>query len=174
MPTSGNSGAMGELKVAADLMANDFSVFRNMGPNGPVDMVAVSPGGMVHLVQVTLGRRKGPWATSGFSSHGRVKIWNVLAICYPDKIEYRTREGKPMWIDRGELTAMDHVKVKTRITRQAKRPGIDNLPWKSPEERYKLAQQRMFQHLSSEQLDRIINDGQATRARQIPEVTSMP
>ena len=145
--------------MAADLMTNEHNVFRNMGPNGPVDMVAVSPKGTVHLVQVTLGRRKEPWGNAGFSSHKHVKVWNVLAICYPDAIEYRTREGKPMHFKNGELKATDKVKVRTIRTRRAKRPGIHNLPRKSPEELFRMCEQRIFQNMSSSRLDRIINDG---------------
>ena len=40
----GNSGAYSELTAAADLLRQNYYVFRNMGPNGPCDLVALKDG----------------------------------------------------------------------------------------------------------------------------------
>lgn len=47
----GDTGAMGELIIAADLIKQGWDVFRNLSPNGPVDLIAFRDGD-IRCVQV--------------------------------------------------------------------------------------------------------------------------
>lgn len=87
-------GATVEIEVAVDLMKKGFAVFRNLSPIGPVDMVAISMGGSgeVLKVQATAGKIKKP-ATRCFNRHADQKNWNVLAVGFPDGIQYFDRGG---------------------------------------------------------------------------------
>jgi len=51
-PSTGDIGAASELLVAADLMAKGFRVFRNLSPNGPVDLLANCGSGRIFRIQV--------------------------------------------------------------------------------------------------------------------------
>ncbi len=90
-------GATVEIEVAIDLMKKGFAVFRNLSPVGPVDMVAISMGGngLVLKIQATAGKIKKP-ATRVFSRHTAQKNWNVLAVGFPEGIQYFDRRGNPL------------------------------------------------------------------------------
>lgn len=163
MLSNGTVGAIGEIKVAEDLMSRGFSVFRSLGPNGPVDLVAVSPRGKPHLVQVTVGRPRNRGRYGGFDPHRDVRVWNVLAICYPDKIEYRTRDDKAMHFSRGELVVGERV-PNVRRPRQPRipkprAPTLHNQPPMSAEELRESGYQTMWRHFKGERLDRLIKYG---------------
>ena len=124
MLSSVTVGTLGELRVAEDLVMRGFHVFRNVGPNGPVDMIALSPRGGVYLVQVTAGRKKGRGKPGGYSPHTNVRVWNVLAVSYPDRVRYQTRDGKEMVFRGGNLVVPDLPAIvrKPRIRRRPRTP----------------------------------------------------
>ncbi|MCL5984195.1 MAG: hypothetical protein JRN35_04845 [Nitrososphaerota archaeon] len=125
MISSGTAGAVEELRVSQDLMARGFHVFRNMGPNGPVDLMALSPRGRVYLLQVTAGRKKGRGKCGGYSPHANVRVWNVLAVSYPDRVRYQTRDGKEMVFRGGNLVVPDHPTIVLKL-RTRRRPRTPN------------------------------------------------
>ena len=78
--SASDSGAAAELMVAADLIDRGFDVFRNLSPNGPIDLVVLA-GGKLYRVQVKRGGgchspQNGP---NGF---------DVFAHVGPEGIEY--------------------------------------------------------------------------------------
>ena len=111
--------------MSQDLMARGFHVFRNMGPNGPVDLVALSPSGSVHLVQVTVGRRKRQGKSGGYNLHESVRTWDVLAVCYPDQVCYQTRDRKEMVFREGNLVVPDRPTLVLKL-RTRRRPRTPN------------------------------------------------
>ena len=123
MISSGTTGAVGELRVSQDLMARGFHVFRNMGPNEPVDLVTLSPNGNIHLVQVTVGRKKKRGKSGGYNLHESVRTWDVLAVCYPDQVCYQTRDRKEMVFREGNLVVLDHPTI-VRKPRTRRRPRV--------------------------------------------------
>ncbi len=125
MISSGTTGAVGELRVSQDLMARGFHAFRNMGPNGPVDLIALSPRGRVYLVQVTVGRMGRGGRHGSYGLHKNVRTWDVLAVCYPDKVRYQTRDGKEMVFRGGNLVVPDHPTIVLKL-RTRRRPRTPN------------------------------------------------
>ncbi len=129
MISPSTTGAVGELRVSQDLMARGFHAFRNMGPNGPVDLVALSPRGRVYLVQVTVGRMERGGRYGSYGLHKNVRTWDVLAVCYPDKVRYQTRDGKEMVFRRGNLVVPDlPTIVRKPRTRRRPRTPDNTLP----------------------------------------------
>lgn len=89
--STGTKGAAYELLVAADLMRSGFQVFRNMSPNGHVDLLVIpewipenAPENKVVLrVQV----KSGLWVTPATLGKYVVENNDILAI-FNGKIQY--------------------------------------------------------------------------------------
>jgi hypothetical protein len=88
------------MEVATDLMARGFHVYRNQSPVGPVDMVAISSGGKVLRIQATSGDLGKTGKARLYNAHEEVPYWNVLAVGYPDKVRYYTRQGEEITLGR--------------------------------------------------------------------------
>lgn len=87
-------GAQSELEISADLIRRGFAVFRNQSPQGPVDMVAMSPSnGAILKVQATTASRSGPNRAINYSRHRGDRHWDVLAVRFPNEIRYYKRSG---------------------------------------------------------------------------------
>lgn len=73
--TLSDTGTVGELLVAADLIGRGFDVFRNLSPNGPVDLITLQDG-VTRRIQV----KKNP--TRGLPSQIRLigVEYDILAI----------------------------------------------------------------------------------------------
>ena len=54
--TRGNKGAYGELLVCADLLKKGYSVFRAIGPNSPIDIIALKDG-KIEMIDVKSGTK---------------------------------------------------------------------------------------------------------------------
>lgn len=84
--TTGTSGAIGELRVATDLLAKGHDVFRSMSANCWTDLVVYS-GGKFLSVEVKTGHR----TKTGKLRHPRPKTQpDILAVVLPDEIVYKT------------------------------------------------------------------------------------
>ena len=87
-------GAQSELEISADLIRRGFAVFRNQSPQGPVDMVAMSPSnGAILKVQATTASRSRTRQAIGYDHHKKDRHWDVLAVRFPDEIRYYKRSG---------------------------------------------------------------------------------
>ena len=87
-------GAQSELEISADLIRRGFAVFRNQSPQGPVDMVAMSPfNGMVLKIQATTATRSASKRVTNYNRHRGDRHWDVLAVRFPDEIRYYKRSG---------------------------------------------------------------------------------
>ena len=87
-------GAQSELEISADLIRRGFAVFRNQSPQGPVDMVAMSPSnGAILKVQATTASRSGSNRALNYDRHRKDRHWDVLAVRFPDEIRYYKRSG---------------------------------------------------------------------------------
>lgn len=75
-------GAIGELKVSADLMARGFEVFRSLSPTASCDLLAAR-GQRFFRVEVRTG-----WELNGKVMVKRQGRYDVLAIVLPDRIQY--------------------------------------------------------------------------------------
>ena len=82
--SSGTRGAHSELRVAVDLMAQGFEVFRNLSPNGTHDIIALR-GGKYFGIEVRTGTRM----TTGMVSFPTHNIRApYIAVVLPDEIIY--------------------------------------------------------------------------------------
>ncbi len=86
---SGVVGAAHELMVCVDLLKLGWTVFRNVAPNGPADLV-IMKGAITIRVEVTTGNR----SASGLVMHPPKRAeryrFDVLAIVLHDgTLEYR-------------------------------------------------------------------------------------
>lgn len=81
-----NIGAIGELRVSADLLARGYDVFRAVSPCAKVDLVALK-GGRTIRVEVKTGAYSG---LKGKVYHIPLNPsrFDVLAIALPDRIAY--------------------------------------------------------------------------------------
>lgn len=96
-------GAMVELRVAEDLMGEDFQVFRNMAPVGSVDLVALGFEDGAYRIQATRGRRKKLTSKGSYNPHKESTEWDLLAVCYDNGIEYYTRNGERRILSHGHV-----------------------------------------------------------------------
>lgn len=79
-------GGMNELRAAADLVGRGYHVFRSVVADGPIDLVAMTPEGMMLRVEV----RTGQATLSGYvwkQNHHDVP-YDVAAIVLPDRVVY--------------------------------------------------------------------------------------
>ena len=80
----GTVGALGELKVAADLMLRGFEVFRALSPSCSADLV-IHKDGLTQRVEV----RTGVYAQSGSRVvNDKTHRADILAIAYPNEVSY--------------------------------------------------------------------------------------
>ena len=87
-------GAQSELEISADLIRRGFAVFRNQSPQGPVDMVVMSPSnGTVLKIQATTATRSASKRVTNYNRHRGDRHWDVLAVRFPDEIRYYKRSG---------------------------------------------------------------------------------
>lgn len=79
-------GGMNELRAAADLVGRGYHVFRSVVADGPIDLVAMTPEGMMLRVEV----RTGQATLSGYvwkRNHHDVP-YDVAAIVLTDRVVY--------------------------------------------------------------------------------------
>ena len=84
--SSGTTGAVHEIEVAADLLKREYHVFRSMSPSCPCDLICMKDD-VSFRVEVTTGNR----SKSGNISHPKIyvpKTWDILAIVVNDEIIY--------------------------------------------------------------------------------------
>ena len=87
-------GVQSELEISADLIRRGFAVFRNQSPQGPVDLVAMSPtNGSVLKIQATTASQSGMRRTINYNRHPKDPHWDVLAVRFPGEIRYFKRSG---------------------------------------------------------------------------------
>lgn len=78
-------GAMNELRVAMDLMAKGYHVFRALSPSGPCDLIAFRPAGPVLRIEVrTAMERMGKL----FFSKDHADQCEHFAVVVPERIVY--------------------------------------------------------------------------------------
>jgi hypothetical protein len=92
-------GAQAELQIAADLINKGLSVFRNLSPVGPVDMLALLPSGRVLKVQATTGCVGSNGKRRSYDRHHSSALWNILAVSFSDGVKYYTRSGSLVKIE---------------------------------------------------------------------------
>jgi hypothetical protein len=109
------------MEVTVDLLKRGFSVYRNVTPVGPVDMVAVSKDGYTIKVQATTGKVNQRAGARSYDAHGDVPHWNILAVAYPDGVRYYTRNRREIalpdkgWLDVQEVLARELQETKAHL-----------------------------------------------------------
>lgn len=76
--STGTTGTVGELIVAADLLKRGFSVYKSLSPNAPCDLIAIKKGKIIK-VEVTNGYKR----KDGRIMHGKKDhhySFDILAI----------------------------------------------------------------------------------------------
>lgn len=111
--TTGFRGAKVEMEVATDLMTRGFHVYRNMSPVGPVDMFALSPVGEVLKVQATMGHCGKRGHSRRYDRHLETPYWDIIAVRFPDKVRYYSREGTELHPGREPAPPPPPVPVQT-------------------------------------------------------------
>jgi hypothetical protein len=116
-------GALAEIEVASDLMRKGFSVFRNLSPVGPVDMVAISNSGNgeVLKIQATVGS-VGTRGSKIFARHKAQKNWNILTVRFSDTVRYYDRSGNSRTTIAITMTVAERRRVKSPKTRNGRVP----------------------------------------------------
>lgn len=88
LPT-GTVGSMSELRIAADLLARGYYVFRSLSPNSPCDIIAMGNGNTIRIEVTTAVIN---WdGTLGAAKKRESYVYDVRAIVSYDgsRIEYR-------------------------------------------------------------------------------------
>lgn len=85
IPT-GTVGAVGELKVAIDLLSRGFEVYRNLSPHGSADLITIR-NNEIHSIEVRSGYRI-PNGTLCYSKKHKAQI---IAVVIGDEIVYEPK-----------------------------------------------------------------------------------
>ena len=120
-------GAQSELEISADLIRRGFAVFRNQSPQGPVDMVAMSPSnGAVLKIQATTATRSASKRVTNYNRHRGDRHWDVLAVRFPDGIRYYKRSGVQVNpTSRGARSLLNRAQVASTRIRPRDDPDDD-------------------------------------------------
>ena len=82
--STGTVGAIGELRVSADLLTKGFEVFRSVSPSASCDLAILKNGKLLRVeVRTGYARKDGAY----WASRQRFRA-DVFAIVLPDKIVY--------------------------------------------------------------------------------------
>jgi hypothetical protein len=106
MLSKSNRGAHAEFRVALFCLGLGFEVYRNLMPNGLVDMILTRRGGHVLKCQVKSASSHSGVATAGNPRHLRQGNNDVLAICVPEGgIIFKVRNRKIQKLFAGSILA---------------------------------------------------------------------
>jgi len=87
--SKGNTGALQELLVSADLFRKGYNVFRSLSPSCPCDLVAFKNERQILMIEVTTGYRNADGKIS-CSPKKQTYKYDILAIVvHSGEIEYR-------------------------------------------------------------------------------------
>lgn len=94
--TSGTTGAISELRVAVDLMARGYHIFRAESPHCPCDLVAFRDSQMFKIEVRTIRRNSSGTIPQSAYRESEGGVVNCFAFIFKDDgedIAYHTREG---------------------------------------------------------------------------------
>jgi Holliday junction resolvase len=100
MLSKSNKGALSEYRVAVHLLANGWSVYRNMTPNGSVDLVIQRRGHLLKTQVKSIANGNG-----GNPKHLRQGNNDVLAVVGPDHIIFKVRSRRIQRLFPGSILA---------------------------------------------------------------------
>lgn len=84
-------GALGELRVAVDLMRNGYNVYRALSPSAPCDLLIFKDEKLIEVeVRTAVVTRNGRYYYSKMTPRSEI----IFAVVLPDKIIYHEKNGQ--------------------------------------------------------------------------------